>query len=135
MSTTNQLMRGARKHQRRKTKTRALHGCPQKCGVVLRVTVIKPKKPNSANRAVCRVRLTNGEEVWAYLPGEKMGANVQEHAVVLVQGGRRPDLPGLKYKVIPNGQKLVKGAEGHMDQQRPFRRNKARSKYGVSMLR
>ena len=98
MPTVNQLVRKGRKAPQAKTKTPALAGSPQKRGVCTRVYTTTPKKPNSALRKVARVRLTNGMEVGAYIPGE--GHNLQEHSVVLVRGGRVKDLPGFRYKVI-----------------------------------
>ena len=98
MPTVNQLVRKGRKPRRRKTKTPALRGAPQKRGVCTRVYTTTPKKPNSALRKVARVRLTNQMEVGAYIPGE--GHNLQEHSVVLIRGGRVKDLPGFRYKVI-----------------------------------
>ena len=101
MPTVNQLVRKGRKAPRAKTKTPALRGAPQKRGVCTRVYTTTPKKPNSALRKVARVRLTNGMEVGAYIPGE--GHNLQEHSVVLIRGGRVKDLPGFRYKVIRGG--------------------------------
>src|SRR6187455_1278885 len=96
--TVNQLVRKGRQAPKAKVKTPALRGAPQKRGVCTRVYTTTPKKPNSALRKVARVRLTNGMEVGAYIPGE--GHNLQEHSVVLVRGGRVKDLPGYRYKVI-----------------------------------
>ena len=101
MPTVNQLVRKGRVAPKAKTKTPALRGAPQKRGVCTRVYTTTPKKPNSALRKVARVRLTNGMEVGAYIPGE--GHNLQEHSVVLVRGGRVKDLPGFRYKVIRGG--------------------------------
>src|SRR5712672_3172520 len=98
MPTVNQLVRKGRKAPVAKNKTPALAGSPQKRGVCTRVYTTTPKKPNSALRKVARVRLTNGMEVGAYIPGE--GHNLQEHSVVLVRGGRVKDLPGFRYKVV-----------------------------------
>src|SRR4051794_18472601 len=98
MPTVNQLVRKGRKAPVSKNKTPALGGSPQKRGVCTRVYTTTPKKPNSALRKVARVRLTNGTEVGAYIPGE--GHNLQEHSVVLVRGGRVKDLPGFRYKII-----------------------------------
>ncbi len=98
MPTVNQLIRKPRVSPKAKTKTPHLRGAPQKRGVCTRVFTMTPKKPNSALRKVARVRLTNGLEVGAYIPGE--GHNLQEHSVVLVRGGRVRDLPGYRYKVI-----------------------------------
>jgi small subunit ribosomal protein S12 len=115
----NQLVRKGRKTPRGKTKTPALRGAPQKRGVCTRVYTTTPKKPNSALRKVARVRLTNGVEVGAYIPGE--GHNLQEHSVVLVRGGRVRDLPGFRYKVIRGG----------LDSAGVSERRQARSKYGA----
>ena len=101
MPTVNQLVRKGRKAPQAKMKTPALRGAPQKRGVCTRVYTTTPKKPNSALRKVARVRLTNGMEVGAYIPGE--GHNLQEHSVVLIRGGRVKDLPGFRYKVIRGG--------------------------------
>jgi small subunit ribosomal protein S12 len=115
----NQLVRKGRKTPKGKTKTPALRGAPQKRGVCTRVYTTTPKKPNSALRKVARVRLTNGVEVGAYIPGE--GHNLQEHSVVLVRGGRVRDLPGFRYKVIRGG----------LDSAGVSERRQARSKYGA----
>jgi small subunit ribosomal protein S12 len=98
LPTVNQLVRKGRVTPKSKTKTPALRGAPQKRGVCTRVYTVTPRKPNSALRKVARVRLTNLNEVTAYIPGE--GHNLQEHSVVLVRGGRVADLPGVRYKVI-----------------------------------
>ena len=98
MPTINQLVRKGRKKAVDKSKTPALKGNPQKRGVCTRVFTTTPKKPNSALRKVCRVRLVNGMEVTAYIPG--VGHNLQEHSMVLLRGGRVKDLPGVRYKVI-----------------------------------
>ena len=98
MPTINQLIRGCRKRFAQKSKTPALAGSPFKRGVCLVVKTITPKKPNSALRKVARVRLTNGEEVTAYIPG--VGHNLQEHSIVLVRGGRVKDLPGVRYHIV-----------------------------------
>jgi len=119
MPTVNQLVRKGRKTPKAKTKTPALAGSPQKRGVCVRVFTQTPKKPNSALRKVARVRLTNGMEANAYIPGE--GHNLQEHSVVLIRGGRVKDLPGYRYKVI----RAAYDAAGVTD------RKKARSKYGA----
>ena len=119
MPTTNQLVRKGRQTPQGKTKTPALRGAPQKRGVCTRVYTTTPKKPNSALRKVARVRLTNGAEVGAYIPGE--GHNLQEHSVVLVRGGRVRDLPGFRYKVIRGG----------LDSAGVSERRQARSKYGA----
>ena len=119
MPTINQLVRKPRVPQFSRPKHPALHGCPQKKGVCLQVKIMTPKKPNSALRKVARVRLSNGVEVTAYIPGE--GHNLQEHSVVLVRGGRVKDLPGYRYKVI----RAALDASGVAD------RKQARSKYGA----
>src|SRR5579864_6209662 len=119
LPTVNQLVRKGRKAPQAKTKTPALAGAPQKRGVCTRVMTQTPKKPNSALRKVARVRLTNGAEVGAYIPGE--GHNLQEHSVVLVRGGRVKDLPGYRYKVI----------RGTLDAAGVTDRKKSRSQYGV----
>jgi small subunit ribosomal protein S12 len=119
MPTVNQLVRKGRKKLRRKSKAPALVRCPQRRGVCLSVKTQTPKKPNSALRKVCRVRLTSGYEVTAYIPG--VGHNLQEHSVVLVRGGRVKDLPGVRYHVV-RGTLDSLGVEG---------RKRGRSKYGV----
>ena len=118
MPTVNQLIRKGRVSKREKTKTPALQGAPQKRGVCTRVSTMTPKKPNSALRKVARVRLTNGMEVGAYIPGE--GHNLQEHSVVLVRGGPVRDLPGVRYHIV-RGALDAAGVKG---------RNQGRSKYG-----
>jgi len=119
MPTVNQLIRKGRKKQIKKTSSPALKGSPQKRGVCTRVMTFTPKKPNSALRKVARVRLTNGIEVTAYIPG--IGHNLQEHSVVLIRGGRVKDLPGVRYHII----------RGALDTLGVENRKKARSKYGV----
>jgi small subunit ribosomal protein S12 len=132
MPTINQLVRKPRKSSAGKTKSPALsrvtnnlktrsyeQDAPFKRGVCVRVTTKTPKKPNSALRKVARVRLTNGHEVWAYIGGE--GHNLQEHAVVLVRGGRVPDLPGVRYHIV----------RGNLDLQCVSNRKSGRSKYGA----
>ncbi|NOY07874.1 MAG: 30S ribosomal protein S12 [Spirochaetes bacterium] len=119
MPTINQLIRKGRKKIIKKTKAPALQGCPQKRGVCTRVMTITPKKPNSALRKVARVRLSNGIEVTAYIPG--IGHNLQEHSVVLIRGGRVKDLPGVRYHIV-RGAKDTLGVED---------RKKSRSKYGT----
>ena len=98
MPTINQLIRKGRSEKVKKTKSPALKSCPQKRGVCTRVMTVTPKKPNSALRKVARVRLTNGIEVTAYIPG--IGHNLQEHSAVLVRGGRVKDLPGVRYHIV-----------------------------------
>jgi small subunit ribosomal protein S12 len=117
--TANQLVRKGRVTPKTKTKTPALQGAPQKRGVCTRVYTVTPRKPNSALRKVARVRLTNLNEVTAYIPGE--GHNLQEHSVVLVRGGRVADLPGVRYKVI----RAALDASGVAD------RKQGRSLYGA----
>jgi small subunit ribosomal protein S12 len=112
-------MRKGREKVQRKVKTPALRGNPQKRGVCVRVYTTTPKKPNSALRKVCRVRLTHGTEITAYIPGE--GHNLQEHSIVLVRGGRVKDLPGVRYKVI----------RAALDAAGVANRKKGRSKYGA----
>ncbi|RLE31489.1 30S ribosomal protein S12 [Candidatus Acetothermia bacterium] len=119
MPTFNQLVRYGRKPKLSKSKSVALEECPQRRGVCVRVFTRTPKKPNSALRKVARVRLSNGREVTAYIPGE--GHNLQEHSIVLVRGGRVKDLPGVKYHIV-RGALDAAGVEG---------RRQARSKYGV----
>ena len=119
MPTINQLVKKGRVKQKRKTSAPALKGCPQKRGVCVRVYTSTPKKPNSALRKVARVRLTNQQEVWAYIGGE--GHNLQEHAVVLVRGGRVPDLPGVRYHIVRSA----------LDLQGAAKRQQGRSKYGA----
>lgn len=119
MPTINQLVRNGRQPLRKKTSSPALRRCPQRRGVCLRVYTTTPKKPNSALRKVARVRLTNGIELTAYIPG--VGHNLQEHSVVLIRGGRVKDLPGVRYHIIRGTLDSV-GVEG---------RKKSRSKYGT----
>lgn len=119
MPTINQLVRMPRKSLSVKPKTPALKSCPQKRGVCTRVYTSTPKKPNSALRKVARVRLTNGIEVTAYIPGE--GHNLQEHSIVLIRGGRVKDLPGVRYHII----------RGTLDTAGVGDRKKSRSKYGT----
>jgi len=132
MPTINQLVRKPRKVGGKKSKSPALHvvrnelkdrgykkNAPLRRGVCIKVTTRTPRKPNSALRKVARVRMTNGEEVWAYIGGE--GHNLQEHAVVLVRGGKVPDLPGVRYHIV-RGALDLQGVEG---------RKQGRSKYGA----
>jgi small subunit ribosomal protein S12 len=127
MPTINQLIRQGRKAARFKTASPALKSCPQKRGVCVRVYTTTPKKPNSALRKVCRVRLTNGMEVTSYIPGE--GHNLQEHSSVLIRGGRVKDLPGVRYHVV-RGTLDASGAIGPSSTNKA-NRNRSRSKYGV----
>ena len=119
MPTINQLVRKGRSRVIVKPDTPALKACPQKRGVCTRVYTSTPKKPNSALRKVARVRLTNGIEVTAYIPGE--GHNLQEHSIVLIRGGRVKDLPGVRYHII----------RGTLDTAGVADRKKGRSKYGA----
>lgn len=119
MSTINQLVRKPRVKVVSKNKVPALEACPQKRGVCTRVYATKPKKPNSAMRKVCRVRLTNGFEVTSYIGGE--GHNLQEHSVVMIRGGRVKDLPGVRYHII----------RGSLDTAGVQDRGQGRSKYGA----
>ncbi len=119
MPTINQLVRKGRKKIARKTTAPALDASPQRRGVCTRVYTSTPKKPNSALRKVARVRLTNGIEVTAYIPG--VGHNLQEHSVVLIRGGRVKDLPGVRYHIV----------RGTLDSVGVGDRRQARSKYGA----
>ena len=119
MPTINQLVRFGREEKEKKSKSKALQACPQRRGVCLQVTTRTPKKPNSALRKIARVRLTNGQEVTAYIGGE--GHNLQEHSVVLVKGGRVRDLPGVRYHIV----------RGALDSLGVDKRRQGRSKYGA----
>ena len=121
MPTLNQLVRNGRKKVLKKGKTPALLQCPQRRGVCTRVYTTTPKKPNSALRKVARVRLTNGFEVTAYIPGE--GHNLQEHSIVMIRGGRVKDLPGVRYHII----------RGVLDTSGVQDRKNGRSKYGTKL--
>ncbi len=127
MPTINQLVRKGRKPKIRKTKSPALQACPQRRGVCTIVRTMTPKKPNSALRKVARVRLTNGVEITAYIPG--IGHNLQEHSVVLVRGGRVKDLPGVRYHII-RGTLDCAGVENQPTTRNQDRRMQGRSKYG-----
>ncbi len=118
MPTVNQLVRNGRRKASKRTKAPALTSCPQRRGVCTRVFTMTPKKPNSALRKVARVRLSNGIETNAYIPG--IGHNLQEHSVVLIRGGRIKDLPGVRYHIV-RGAKDTLGVDD---------RKKGRSKYG-----
>lgn len=132
MPTISQLVKKGRRQQQKKCKTPALEGCPQKRGICVRVYTVKPKKPNSAVRKVCRVKLSNGMEVSAYIPG--IDHNLQEHSVVLIRGGRVKDLPGVRYHVIRGARHAdCEGVDPRSDQIE--KRNKSRSKYGVKKQR
>ena len=119
MPTINQLVRKGRKNVKKRNKVPALEQSPQKRGVCTRVYTTTPKKPNSALRKVARVKLTNGQEVSAYIPGE--GHNLQEHSVVLIRGGRVKDLPGVRYHIV----------RGALDTSGVNERTQRRSKYGA----
>ena len=119
MPTINQLVRKGRKNLVKKKKAPALQSCPQRRGVCTRVYTTTPKKPNSALRKVARVRLANGIEVTAYIPGE--GHNLQEHSIVLIEGGRVKDLPGVRYHII----------RGTLDTAGVENRRTSRSRYGA----
>jgi small subunit ribosomal protein S12 len=120
MVTLNQLNKGLRTGKKRKLKVPALERCPQKKGVCIKILRMEPKKPNSAKRRIAKVRLSNGKNIVAYLPGER-GLTIQAHSTVLVRGGRVKDLPGVKYKLIRNKYELAS----------VLFRSSARSKYGV----
>ena len=123
MPTISQLIRIGRSRVKAKSKSSALKKCPQVRGVCVRVFTQTPKKPNSAMRKVARVKLSNGNEVTAYIPGE--GHNLQEHSVVLVRGGRVPDLPGVKYHIV----------RGALDTAGVEKRKQGRSRYGAKLQR
>jgi len=116
-----QLIRLGRISKRKKSKSPALKGCPQRRGVCVQVRTMTPKKPNSALRKIARVRLTTGIEVTSYIPGE--GHNLQEHSIVLVRGGRVKDLPGVRYHIV----------RGTLDAAGVNQRKRSRSKYGAKM--
>ena len=119
MPTINQVVRKGRKKQIKKSKVPSLEACPQKRGVCVRVYTVTPKKPNSALRKVARVKLTNGAYETVYIPGE--GHNLQEHSVIVVRGGRRKDLPGVRYQII----------RGKLDTSGVDARRNGRSLYGA----
>jgi len=119
MPTIIQLIRKNRILKKKKGKSPALGGCPQRRGVCIQVKTMTPKKPNSALRKIARIRLTNGQEITAYIPGE--GHNLQEHSIALVRGGRVKDLPGVRYHVV----------RGTFDCQGVQNRKRSRSKYGA----
>jgi small subunit ribosomal protein S12 len=122
MPTISQLIRKPRQQKTYREKARHLAACPQKRGVCTRVYTTTPKKPNSALRKVCRVRLTNGYEVTSYIPG--IGHNLQEHSIVLIRGGRVKDLPGVRYHTV----------RGTLDAQGVANRKQSRSKYGAKKV-
>nr|WDA66119.1 ribosomal protein S12 [Phymatolithon calcareum] len=119
MPTVRQLLRYSRKNQKSKIKNQILNNCPQKKAICVRVYTTNPKKPNSAERKVAKVRLSSGKFIIAYIPGE--GHNLQEHSVALIRGGRVKDLPGVHYQFI----------RGTFDLQSVKKRRKSRSKYGT----
>jgi len=123
MPTINQLIRRSRKVQKSRSKSTALGQCPQKRGVCTLVRTMTPKKPNSALRKIARVRLSNGKEITAYIPG--VDHNLQEHSIVLVRGGRVRDLPGVRYHII----------RGTLDALGVENRRQGRSKYGAKMAK
>ena len=125
MQTISQLVRKGRKKVVKKSKSASLIGCPQKRGVCTRVYTTTPKKPNSAMRKVAIVRLTNGIEVNAYIPGE--GHNLQEHSIVLVRGGRVKDLPGVRYHIV-RGALDTAGVEGRLQRRSKYGAKKAKAK-------
>jgi len=120
MPTLHQLLKGTRIQKKFRSKTPAFLGCPQKRGTVLRLDIVKPKKPNSATRHVAKVRLRNGRDLMAYIPG--VGQNVQKHFDVLVRGGRVPDLPGVRYHLYRNAADFIMAET--------FPRKHRRSKFG-----
>ena len=119
MPTLHQLLKNSRKKQKTKNKKQILNNCPQKKAVCIRVYTTNPKKPNSAERKIAKVRLSNGKSLIGYIPGE--GHNLQEHSIVLIRGGRVKDLPGVYYQFI----------RGVFDLQPVQNRQKSRSKYGM----
>ncbi|MBE3096105.1 MAG: 30S ribosomal protein S12 [Planctomycetes bacterium] len=123
MPTISQLVRKPRKVQRSRSKSMALEHCPQKRGVCTLVRTMTPKKPNSALRKIARVRLSNGKEITAYIPG--VDHNLQEHSIVLVRGGRVRDLPGVRYHIV----------RGTLDALGVENRRQGRSKYGAKMAK
>ena len=126
MATVNQLLHNSKRIPKKsKVRSTALRGCPQKRGICMKVTTMKPKKPNSAIRKIAKVRLTTGRRVTAYICGQ--GHSLQEHSVVLVRGRRAPDLPGVRYRIV----------KGKFDfsWQEAFKRRNARSKYGIPKKR
>lgn len=138
MPTIGQLIRKPRRPQKRRNKAPALQGCPQRRGTVVKVYIVNPKKPNSANRAVARVRLTNHQVVTAYIPGERN--SLSEHATVLVRGGRVKDLPGVRYHIVrgaldcsPAAGPTNTSPRGNSNLE--VFRNQSRSKYGVKKPR
>lgn len=123
MATINQLCRLGRKKKIKKTRSVALKGNPQQRAICLKLTIMKPKKPNSAQRKIGKVRLSNGRRITCYVPGGSH--NLQEHSVVLVRGGRTPDLPGVKYRII----------RGKLDCSPAPHRLRSRSKYGLVKIK
>jgi len=125
MTTLHQQYKGGRIHKRHKSRSPALQGCPQKRGVVVRLDILAPKKPNSAKRRAAKIRLRNGKYLRAYIPGK--GSNLQKLADVLIRGSGAPDLPGVRYRVFRN--KL------DFQQEELFLRKRRRSKFGLKKLR
>ena len=122
MATLNQLIRKGRKIKIRKSKVPALKGNPQQRATCLKLTIMKPKKPNSAQRKIAKVKLSNGKKITTYIPGGSH--TLQEHSIVLVRGGRTPDLPGVRYKLV----------RGKLDLTPTADRKQSRSKYGVPLI-
>jgi len=123
MATINQLCRKGRQPRKTNCKTKALKGNPQQRATCMKLTIMKPKKPNSAQRKIAKVRLSNGRKITCYIPGG--GHSLQEHSVVLVRGGRTKDLPGVRYKLV----------RGKLDLTPATGRKRARSKYGVPLTK
>ena len=123
MPTKEQLIRFPRERKKRKTRTPALKGCPQKRAICMRVYVVTPKKPNSALRKLAKLRLTNKKIIYAYIPGE--GHNLKEYSTVIIRGGRVKDLPGIKYHIV----------RGRLDFSGLNKRKTSRSKYGTKKLK
>lgn len=124
MATINQLIRLGRKNKKRKSRVPALKGNPQQRATCLKLTIMKPKKPNSAQRKIAKVKLSNGKRVTCYIPGGSH--TLQEHSLVLVRGGRTPDLPGVKYRLIRGKLDLSPPSTG---------RKRSRSKYGIPFIK
>ena len=124
MPTISQLVRKGRKKPTNKSKSAALDSCPQRRGVCTRVYTTTPKKPNSAMRKVAKVRLTNKQEIIAYIPGE--GHNLQEHSIVMIKGGRVPDLPGIRYRIV-RGVYDTQGVDGRKQSRSIYGAKKAKS--------
>lgn len=133
MPTTNQLVRFGRKKKWKPQNAPALDGCPFKRGVVLRAYTIEPRKPNSGHMPVVKVRLTNGKEVTAYVPGDGMMARIREHSIVLIKGGGPARVPGVKYRCVPGALDLAGGTPGGTQDKN--KRRSSRSLYGVKLER